>query len=326
MNHRSLILRAAAALFFLAASTAYGQKEDAGTTAAPFLKLGVGARAAGLGFSAFTLSDDASALFWNPAALAHAPSASLTLNYNHLYADMKHSFIGLALPSDGGGTFGAGLIYYTSGSMTRTEAVPSEGLPFTKTGTFANHDGALLLGYGTSVYENIHAGATIKGIFESTAQETAFGAAVDLGMYATFRMAEFGLAVRNLGPKMKYKNSSAPLPIQYLLGTTVYLVPDDLLVTASGGSTGEGKTQFGVGAEYRYDFIAFRAGYRTGLEDITGSVKGLTAGLGIYYKQVRLDYAYNTYGDLGGVHLISLGFELGGRVVQRESRNADAAP
>ncbi|HLP18439.1 MAG TPA: PorV/PorQ family protein [Bacteroidota bacterium] len=312
MNQITLILRSSIVLLLLAAPELYSQKDEAGTTGASFLRLGIGARAAGLGFSAFTLSEDASALFWNPAALADVPVTDLTVNYNHLYADMTHSFLGLAMPGTSG-AFALGLLYYTSGSMTRTEAVPSEGLPFSKTGTFANHDGALMLGYGTSVYETMHLGFGLKGIFESTGEETGYGAALDIGMYWKLEMVDIGLSVRNIGPKIKYKNSSESLPVQFLLGTSVYLIPETFFVTAAGGSAGEGKTQFNFGAEYRYDFIAFRAGYRTGLEEITGSVKGLAGGIGLYYKQIRLDYAYNTYGDLGGVHLISLGFELGSK-------------
>ncbi|MGE5313753.1 MAG: PorV/PorQ family protein [Acidobacteriota bacterium] len=305
----------------LAASTLYAQKEDAGTTGASFLKLGVGARAAGMGFSALTLTQDASALFWNPGALAHIPSTDLTVNYNRLYADMTHSFLGMALPGRDG-TFALGLLYYTSGSMTRTEAVSDGTLPFTKTGEFANHDGALMLGYGMSLSDQIHVGLSLKGIFESTGEKSGYGGAIDLGAYAKLEMIDVGISVKNIGPKLKYKNASEPLPLQVLLGTSVYLIPEAFLVTASGGAAGEGKTQFTVGAEYRYDFIAFRAGYRTGLEDVTGSMKGLTGGLGLYYKQIRLDYAYNTYGDLGGVHLISLGFELGDNGSARRSVEA----
>jgi len=41
--------------------------QDTGTTGSTFLKLGAGARAIGMG-SAFTgLSDDATAIYWNPA-------------------------------------------------------------------------------------------------------------------------------------------------------------------------------------------------------------------------------------------------------------------
>ena len=41
-----------------------------GTTAAPFLKIGVGARALAMGEAYTTLSEDATGLFWNPAGLA----------------------------------------------------------------------------------------------------------------------------------------------------------------------------------------------------------------------------------------------------------------
>jgi hypothetical protein len=44
---------------------------------------------------------------------------------------------------------------------------------------------------------------------------------------------------------------------------------------------------------------------------VTGSMKGLSGGVGFSFADMRLDYAYNTLGDLGPAHHISLGFSLG---------------
>ena len=96
MNRRFNILRKFILVFLVMAATVYCQKENAGTTGASFLKLGVGARAAGLGYSALTLSEDASALYWNPAALVNMRTTDVTINFNNLYAGMKHGFVGMA--------------------------------------------------------------------------------------------------------------------------------------------------------------------------------------------------------------------------------------
>lgn len=42
----------------------------AGTTAAEFLKIGVGPRATGMGSAYVAVSDDATAMYWNPAGIA----------------------------------------------------------------------------------------------------------------------------------------------------------------------------------------------------------------------------------------------------------------
>jgi hypothetical protein len=209
--------------------------------------------------------------------------------------------------------------------MTRTEAIPSGGLPYSQTGTFTNHDGALMLGYGMRVADNVTIGLGVKGIFQSLAGVSAYGGAADIGIYAKLQMVDVGFAVRNIGTKIKFTDTAQALPLQVLLGAGVH-VTDEFLVTASGGSVGEGETQFSVGAEYRYSFVAFRAGYRTGFADLTGTMKGLTAGLGLNFSGIRLDYAYNAFGDLGGVHLISLGFTLGEKGSPKTTHTEESAP
>ncbi|MDA0378244.1 MAG: hypothetical protein O2899_02035, partial [Bacteroidetes bacterium] len=50
-----------------------------GTTAAQFLKLGVGARAVAMGGSFVAESSDLSALYWNPAGLSKISGGALSL-------------------------------------------------------------------------------------------------------------------------------------------------------------------------------------------------------------------------------------------------------
>src|SRR2546421_12565219 len=58
-----------------------------GDIAASFLKLGVGARAIGLGEAYSALADDASALYWNPAALSEMSNPSSLALMHASYVD-----------------------------------------------------------------------------------------------------------------------------------------------------------------------------------------------------------------------------------------------
>jgi hypothetical protein len=56
----------------------------------------------------------------------------------------------------------------------------------------------------------------------------------------------------------------------------------------------------GIEVDYR-SLIAFRGGYKWGYD-----TQRLTAGLGVAYSGVSVDYAYVPYRELGGSHRISL--------------------
>ena len=62
-------------------STIVGQTvSKVGTTAAQFLKIGIGARALALGGAYSAIADDASALYWNPGGLSRIPTFRIRPN------------------------------------------------------------------------------------------------------------------------------------------------------------------------------------------------------------------------------------------------------
>ena len=52
-----------------------------GMAAAQFLKIGVGARAAGMGESFVAVSNDASALYWNPAGITQSTGNEIIVSH-----------------------------------------------------------------------------------------------------------------------------------------------------------------------------------------------------------------------------------------------------
>ena len=295
-------------LSFMVSTLSAGDNEKAGTTGAAFLKLGVGGRAAALANSMVGLSTDASSVYWNPAALGMVRKTDVMLGYDKWFEKMQHGFLGVAMPA-GGGTTSLGVIYFNSGPMKRTEAAPGGG--FVDKGDYSNTDAALLLGYGFRLFGQTHFGLTVKGIYEGLAGESAFAFGGDVGIFSRIGFVDIGVVGRNFGSKLKFKDEAYALPMQILGGVAVNLKSYGVTVSATGGAVSEGKTQFSFGAEFcPLDFIALRAGYKTGLAEVTGSMKGLSGGVGLNYGDVRIDYGYNTLGDLGPTHHISLGFSL----------------
>ena len=95
--------------------------QRAGISTAQFLKIGVGARSAAMGESFVAVSNDASAIFWNPAGIASLKKNEVLLTHNNWIADISYNFAGIAIPMELG-TFAIFVVSLNMGEMeVRTE-------------------------------------------------------------------------------------------------------------------------------------------------------------------------------------------------------------
>src|SRR5579862_1504726 len=69
------------ALFLLAPLSLLAQVNGAGSTSTNFQKIGEGARAVAMGEAFSSVSDDATAVFWNPAGLILAKGTQFNLTH-----------------------------------------------------------------------------------------------------------------------------------------------------------------------------------------------------------------------------------------------------
>ena len=92
-------------LFFIAQHTFAQQTpfesnvSNVGTTAAAFLNIGVGSRANAMGGAFVAISDDATALYWNPAGMSQCAHPEITLNHSDWFLDIYHEFVGAVMPA-----------------------------------------------------------------------------------------------------------------------------------------------------------------------------------------------------------------------------------
>ena len=99
----------------------------AGTVAAPFLKIGVGARAVALGGNYVGLADDATALYWNPAGITNLDKISFSATHTQWFADITHNAIMFAVAIDNNSAFGIEVLHLTSGNIEQTTISEQEG-------------------------------------------------------------------------------------------------------------------------------------------------------------------------------------------------------
>ena len=176
-----------------------------GTSAAQFLKIGVGARAAALG-ECGTAIPGVTGLYWNPAAVAAVDKVSLYFSNISMYAGLTHSFFGAAYPMGAGNTVGVSVIYLGSDDIEITTVDDPDGL-----GTYYSlNDYAISVTYSRYVTDRLALGFSAKYIHEGFYRNKATALAVDIGSMLDTGLLGMKLAMSlsNFGGNMKMGGAS----------------------------------------------------------------------------------------------------------------------
>lgn len=309
------------------------------TTAAPFLSIGIGARAMGMGGSQTASVDDASCLYWNPAAAARMDQPQVMLLKSDWLVGTDISYLGIVSPMGDGLSVGLSATVLDYGEEEVTTEFEQDG-----TGEFYEaSDMALGLSVAWQMTDRFSIGATGKYVQQKIWHMQASSIAFDVGtLYRTgFRGLVLGMGIYNVGgdmamagtdllrafdadPTASGDNNSVPvnldvydwpLPIMFRLGAMfpVYESPDHSVITSFDAVHGVDRSQsVSLGVEYGFrERIHLRAGYRDLFLD--GGEGGLAFGGGFTYplgngSKLLLDFAWEDYGIFDPVMRYSLGF------------------
>ncbi len=291
-------------ILVFSAGSAWSQ--GSGTSAANFLKIGVGAKAAGMGEAFTAIADDATSAYWNSAGLANLNQSQITFMHNEWLSDLRYEYLSYAVPYKSKGTFAFSFSYLSLGNF---DGYDLTGSP---TQDFSAYDLAGSFAYGHKFTPLFSVGGAFKYIQQKLDEEKAGAFAVDLGALYSLDDFNFGLSIRNVGTKMKFIQEEYSLPLTADLGAA-YRGLANLTIAADIEVPRDNSVLLKQGIEYGYQdmfFLRMGYGYSTSGDDFGGAT-GLALGAGFLMKQYSFDYTYSPHADLGDAHRISFTLNFG---------------
>jgi len=294
--------------------------QRAGISTAQFLKIGVGGRAAAMGESFVAISDDASALYWNPAGLAQFKTNQVIFSHNIWLVDINHDFLGAVYHLDSDNTFGISL---TSLSMEKMP-VTTEFSPFGNGEYFGFSDIALSVSYARKMTEQFSFGGTVKYIEETLDKLKMRGVMIDIGTYYRTGLGStrFAVTVSNFGAELapdgevvligkrtKSEWQSFAPPTMFRIGFAFEPYQDEqhsVTTSIQLNHPNDNSENVSLGVEYSWNRILFlRGGYKINVEEQNYSF-GAGVNVPISMAEFTFDYAFANFEQLGSAHRFSI--------------------
>jgi hypothetical protein len=285
--------------------------------AGEFLSSGVGARPMGMGGAYVAVSDDASAIYWNPSGLVQVSRRQIMLMHAESFGGLViEDYVGLAWPLGAtGSALGLGLIRLGVDDIPYTEWDPQTHRPrLIKEVNDAEY--ALFFSYARRAADRWSLGGSAKLIRKSVGEDAAFGLGLDAGVQFRPKPAlTFGAKLADItstpvawdsGQKdyilpMLVLGAAASLSLQPLRGDIRLALDMETRFEgrefASWASLGGVSFDPRVGLEYWYrKGISIRAGWQPGR---------FCAGASIRWRSWGVDYAFLGHEELDNSHRLS---------------------
>lgn len=290
----------------------------AGTAGSEFLNLDVDARGMAMGGAYSALTNDAYAMFWNPAGLALVPRASVGVMHNEYVADIRFQYLSYAQRINESSVLAGAVRYLDAGAIDNTD------LSGNAIGTFRPRSYVYEMGWGQSIGDltdaerDITMGVTMRYLHSDLVAH-ADGWAGDIGMQAhysdTFMPFNLSAVVQNLGRGQKFQTVRDTLPFRGKFGASIQPRPFltlalEAFLPVSAAPYMAAGGEFAIETSHRAKAF-LRAGFnsRTLLTGLDG-IRGLTAGFGVKVSDFSVDYAFVPMGALGNTHRLGLSWSL----------------
>ncbi|MBN1893750.1 PorV/PorQ family protein [bacterium] len=317
-----------AAVLVAAASSQAQKPYRRGTTSGNFLEFGYGSAGNAMGDAATGLSDDLSAVYWNPSGLALMRQSGILFMMQPWIAGINSAFAAGGLVVPGLGTFGIGLLQVDYGREPVTTLEMQEG-----TGeNYSAADYCISISYARKLAQWFAFGASAKMVSSRIWHCNATAFAMDLGVRVNTDFfsptgergdgLSIGMSISNYGTKMKfdgmdllqpidpdpytsgeydnvegqYKTQAWELPLLFRIGMAIHPLVNSfsrLTIAADALHPNNNCESVNVGAQYEFNAHAFgtfylRGGYKALF--MSESYYGPSYGIGFIYRMPRANH------------------------------------
>ena len=313
MSTLSIMARALIVLALVSLGATRHAAAQGGRAAGIVLELPASARALALGDAYVALGADDAAIFYNPAQLAAVPSVSAGVSAQRFLAETTLGALSAAARV-GPGVIGFGLLLLDYGAVPEMVPDPAaggeRGIPTGASVSAAEY--AASLAYAMSLGRS-RVGVAGKLLRQRVAAAAGGAAAFDIGIAVdVWSAATLGAALQNIGGPVSVAQLESPLPRQLRVGAALparRVGPLELLGTVELTHTRGAGAEPAAGAEASWTSTHGIAliGRLGALRRAPGSTASpLLAGGGIRAEGVALDYAYQSFGAIGGTHRVGV--------------------
>ncbi|MBU2529183.1 MAG: PorV/PorQ family protein [Candidatus Omnitrophota bacterium] len=252
--------------------------------AMPFLRMGVSARAMGMGSAFAGVSDDLAAAYYNPAGIASLEGSKVSLMTAMLSNSRSMQWLSYGMPLGNGALAFSAL---SAGVSDIPGATLSAGIPSLTGDSFDSSDMSLAATYAKK-YDKASAGMNLKYLSSSIDNNSAAGFGFDAGM--NFKPAEklsVGVVLQDIASSRKWdtdNDTKENIPTVAKLGAAYAVLDGDMTLAVDISKiSDEDGNQINAGAEYK---LSGNLAARVGVDD-----GNFAAGFGIGMGALSLNYA-----------------------------------
>ena len=269
-----------AAVIMLALSLPAWSSDDGGTESV--FNLGAGARAMAMGNGYVALVDDATAVYYNPAAMPYLTSQQISFLHTVLFAGTVYDYASYVYPHSHFGGFGIAAMRLGTDDIGRRDEISDLG-------RFSATQMQLLLSFGRPVVERASVGASLKLAHQAIDNYSAYGFGLDLsGRVSLTEKLKAGVLLQDIiGARMKLASVKERTPFTIRTGLSYRHGFKDSPFSGAAVFDLEKperrhlKMRAGIEAAHSAG-VALRGGYDR---------DNFTLGMGLRYEQLTFDYA-----------------------------------